>query len=160
MNETFDCIRYRTNWKLEKRRVGEKDFYEVLEWPGNLLLNEGINLLCSLLAGGAGQAYDNAHAYIGVGDSGTAAAAAQTGLQAATNKAWAAMEVGYPTYGTNQRIAFKAVFADGVAEFAWQEFSVGNSVDDSGENLNRKVESKGTKGAGEVWGLTCTITFS
>ena len=135
--------------------------YERSVDEGNVLLNEGINNLLTLGAGDAGGApYTDATAFIGVGDSATAAAAAQTGLQAASNKAWAAMEATYPQFGSNQNIVFKASFASGVGNFEWLEYSVGNSNDDSGENLNRATFSKGTKVVGEVWTLTVTITLS
>lgn len=154
-----DMATHRTVWTLEKRHIWESEPYAVETFEGNLLLNEGITHLLTLGIGGAGTAYGNATAYIGVGDSSTAAAATQTGLQAASNKAWAAMEATYPQV-SNQSIIFRSVFGDGTAEFAWNEFSVGNSNDDSGENLNRKVVAKGTKSPGESWTLTCMITLS
>lgn len=154
-----DMATHRTVWTLEKRHIWESEPYAVETFEGNLLLNEGITNLLTLAMGGAGTAYGNATAYIGVGDSSTAAAATQTGLQAASNKAWAAMEATYPQV-SNQSIIFRSVFGDGTAEFAWNEFSVGNSNDDSGENLNRKVVAKGTKSPGESWTLTCMITLS
>ena len=139
---------------------GEMVLYERSVDEGNVLLNEGINNLLTLAEGAGGNPYSNATAFIGVGDSATAAAAAQTGLQAASNKAWAAMEATFPTFGTSQQIVFKASFASGVGNFEWLEYSVGNSNDDSGENLNRATFSKGTKVVGEVWTLTVTITLS
>ena len=154
-----DTATHRTVWTIEKRRITEAEPYAIETFEGNLLLNEGITLLLTLGMGGAGTAWDNAAAYIGVGDSSTAAAAAQTGLQAAVNKAWEAMEATYPQV-SSQSIIFRSIFEDGDGEFAWNEFSVGNSNDDSGENLNRKVEAKGTKTSGESWTITCTITLS
>ena len=154
-----DMATHRTVWTLEKRHIWESEPYAVETFEGNLLLNEGITHLLTLGIGGGGTVYSNANAYIGVGDSSTAAAASQTGLQAVTNKAWAAMEATYPQV-SNQSIIFRSVFGDGTAEFAWNEFSVGNSNDDSGENLNRKVSAKGTKTSGESWTITCTITLS
>jgi len=150
---------HHTVWEIQKRRIGEAQPYAIERFEGNCLLNEGITLLLTLAMGGAGTVYSNANAYIGVGDSNTAASAAQTGLQAASNKAWAGMEATYPQV-SNQSIIFRSVFDDGEAEFAWNEFSVGNSNDDSGQNLNRKVEAKGTKAEGEAWTITCTITLS
>jgi len=157
MNEGLS---HSTHWKLEKRRVWEPAPYEVSEWDGNLSLNEGLNLVASLICGGAGTAYAEANTYIGVGDSSTAAAASQTALQAATNKFWQVMDTGYPTYGTSQQIVFKATFADGDAEFAWNEYTVSNAATDAGVNLLRKVGSKGTKASGEEWALTITYTLS
>lgn len=67
------------------------------EIDGNLLLNEGIQLLLDLLIGAGGTAYNNANSYIGAGDTNTAESAAQTGLQAPTNKLYKAMEATYPS---------------------------------------------------------------
>lgn len=64
---------------------------------GNLPLNEGIGELWDIVCGlGAPTTFANANAYIGVGDSSSAAAATQTALQASTNKAYKAMETSYP----------------------------------------------------------------
>ena len=127
---------------------------------GNLLLNEGINELTSLIGGTGGVQWDNTNAYLGVGDSSTAAAASQTGLQAVTNKVYVAMEAGFPTYGTSQQIAWKASYGSAVANWNWLEYTVANGNSDSDDNLNRKVEDEGTKTAGQTWELTLTITFS
>lgn len=57
----------------------------------NLLLNEGINAIWTLVAGGSETAYNNANARLCVGDETVAAAATQTDLQAVRNKTvWAA----------------------------------------------------------------------
>lgn len=159
-----DGITHKTEFLLEKFRVvnGLKYPvpYAVERFEKNLGLNEGLNVIASLICGGAGTPYDSANAYIGVGDSSTAAAASQTGLQAPTNKAYAGMEAGYPTFGTNQQIVWRASFADGEAQFAWNEFTIENANLGLGAPLLRKVESKGTKTAGEIWELTVTVTFS
>ncbi len=151
----------RAHWRIEKRLVGESEPYEVSEFEGNVLLNEGINELLLLLIGGAGTEYSNANAHLGVGDSAAAAAAAQTGLQAAVNKFWQGMEATYPTSPpTSQQVVFRSVFADGDAQYDWEEFTVVNDTTDAGENLCRKVSSQGTKAAGQAWTLTFTITIS
>ena len=155
----LDRMTHYTTWKIEKRRVGDPKPYAIEEFEGNLLLNEGIQNLLDLGITAGGTAWTNANSYIGVGDSSSAEAAAQTGLQATTNKAWAAMESTYPSRAS-QTLSFRAEFADSVAEFAWEEFTISNSNDDSGQNLNRKVASKGTKTSGEVWTVTCTVTLS
>jgi len=153
-------IGHTTEFRIVKRRCDDPTIIEVDEWSGNLGLNEGINLLTSLMCGGAGTVFSNANAYIGVGDSSTAAAASQTALQAATNKAYSAMEATYPTFGTNQQVVFNAIFGSGEANFAWNEFTVINAATDAGTNLLRAVAAKGTKIAGEEWEVTITITFS
>lgn len=158
-----DVIRYSTLWTIRKyaddEAYAQRQPFEVREIPGNVLLNEGITELLTLLIGGAGTAYNNAGAFIGVGDSATAAAAAQTGLQASTNKAWLAMEASYPQV-SGQTVTFRGVAGSGVANFDWNEFSVGNSNDDSGENLNRKVSAEGTKASGQTWTVDVAITLS
>lgn len=134
--------------------------YEVSRFAGNLLLNEGINELLTLACGTGATKFDNANAYIGVGDSNTAAAASQTGLQASTNKTYKAMDTSYPTYGTNQKVTFKSTFGSSDANHAWEEFTVANGNSDSAKNLNRKVSRQGTKSAGQTWELTLEITLS
>jgi len=125
----------------------------------NCLLNGGINNLLTLIAGTGGIKYDNATAFIGVGDSATAAAAAQTGLQAATNKAYVAMMASFPTYGTSQLATWKSSFDGSTGNFAWEEFIIGTS--NVGANaLNRKCSSQGTKVSGQVWEISLQITLS
>lgn len=126
---------------------------------GNLLLNEGINALWTLAAGGSETAYNNANAEVGVGDSSSAEAATQTDLQAATNKLFKAMDGGYPTYGTAQKITFRSTFGGSEANYAWNEFSVRNG-NTANKNLNRKVSAQGTKTSGQTWQVTLEITLS
>jgi len=71
----------------------------IKRFRGNVLLNAGINILWTLVAGSGATLYNNANAYIGVGDSTTAAVATQNALQASTNKAYAGMNGGYPVQG-------------------------------------------------------------
>lgn len=130
------------------------------EFEGNLLLNEGINELWTLVAGGGGTAFSNANAYLAVGDSTTSESASQTDLQAASNKLYKAMDVSYPTYGTSQQIVFRSTFGSSDANFSWQEFSVANGSSGTAKNLNRKVSNQGTKLSGQSWQLTLTITLS
>jgi hypothetical protein len=130
--------------------------YEVIEHEGNCLLNSGINEIWDLVAGDSANHFSNSKATIGVGDSDTAAGAAQTDLQAATNKDYHGMEATYPT-STTQAITFKSSFGAGHAEFAWNEWVVKQS--DSAICLNRKVDSLGTKSSG-TWTLEVTITLS
>jgi hypothetical protein len=150
-------------WRIEKYADREKyergEPYEVLEFEGNCLLNEGINLLWTLVCGGSGTPFNNSNAYIGVGDSSTAASATQTGLQG-TNKLYKGMDSGYPTYGSNQRAVWRATFAETEANFTWNEITVANGNSDTATNLNRKVQSMGTKASGTVWVATLTVTLS
>lgn len=131
--------------------------YEVRESEGNLLLNAGIDILLNLLIGAGGTVFSNANAYLGVGDSSTAASASQTDLQASTNKLRVAMDSTYPSLASHV-MSFRSSFTSGQANFAWNEWIIANAA--SGATvLNRKVESLGTKATG-TWTLTVTLTPS
>lgn len=163
MNDIHEQAKWRPHWTVTKyaddKAYKNGESYEVKEIDGNLLLNGGINLLMTLLAGGAGTGFSNANTYLGVGDSTTAAAASQTGLQAATNKTYVAMDASFPTYGTNQQIVFQSTFGSADANYAWNEFVAING-NGTGTALNRLVSSQGTKTAGQTWTLKLTITIS
>ena len=158
-----DLAIHSAKWVLRKY-ADDKAFasdtpFEISEIDGNVLLNEGITVLQALLIGGAGTAYSNANAYLGVGDSNTAEAASQTGLQAASNKTYKAMEASYPSTAS-QTTTWRAVFGSTDANYAWEEFTLVNASTDTGDNLNRKVSSQGTKASGQTWTLDLAITFS
>ncbi len=130
------------------------------EINANLALNEGLGELIDLICGlGSPTKWDNANARLGVGDSNTAADATQTGLQAATNKTFKAMDATWPQR-TNQTVEWRATFGSTEANYNWQEYTVVNASNDTGKNLNRKVADKGTKVSGETWTLSLQITFS
>lgn len=131
----------------------------VEKFRGNCLLNEGIQLLEDIIAGldTTSAKWDNSNARLGVGDGTAAADASQTGLQG-SNKTFKGMDAGYPSR-SNQTLSWRATFGDSEGNHDWQEFTVVNDADDSGTNLNRKVENKGTKSGGN-WTLTLQITFS
>jgi len=129
-------------------------------WLGNLLLNEGINEAWSLLCGTGGVKFDATNAYLGVGDSDTAAVATQTGLQAVTNKLYVAMDSGYPTYGASQKATWKSTYSTAQANFAWKEVTVANGTSDASDNMNRKVQDMGTKTSAVARVLTMDITLA
>lgn len=159
-------LRWRATWKLEKYHGDlptEKDRYgikpyEVVEGEGNLLLNEGINELFTVLCSATGTKYDNTNARIGVGNSNSAANATQTDLQGGST-AWVGMDGGYPTYGSSQEAVFRATFDGSTGNFAWEEWSIDNGAA-SLKNLNRKATSLGTKASGTTWIFTVTLTLS
>lgn len=165
ISEVSDHIKFDRKWKITKF-ASDSDFasgkaYEEIAIDGNMLLNEGINELFTILcSASSGTKFSNANAYIGVGDSSTAEAASQTGLQATTNKLYKAMDTGYPTYGTNQQAIWRATFTGSEANFAWNELTVANGNSDSSVNLNRRVSAQGTKASGQTWQVTLTITLS
>lgn len=101
--------------------------------------------------------FTSANAYIGVGDSTTAFAAAQTDLQASTNKLRKAMDSTYPQRSTNA-LTFKSSFSTGEANFTWAEWGVFNGSS-GGTMLSRKVDALGAKTSG-TWVLTVTLTLS
>lgn len=162
MKEVTDKGSEKSKWTIRKFR-NEEDWkkdkpYEVSEIKGNILLNEGINELWTVLCSSGGTKYDNANAQLGVGDGTVAEDASQTDLQG-SNTTWKGMDGGYPTYGTDQKATFRATFQSDEANHGWQEFSVRNGAT-ANKNLNRKVSDQGTKTSGQVWELTLEITLS
>jgi hypothetical protein len=140
--------------------IARRIAFQLSDFDGNLLLNDGIDdIMWTLICGGAGTAMSNANAYLGVGDSDTAAAAAQTDLQAAVNKIRVGMEDGYPTYGSSQKATFQSSFDGDTANYTWAEFITTNHAS-AATALNRKVSAQGTKTSGQVWVLTEEITLS
>lgn len=123
------------------------------------ITNTGAILAASAIVGDGGIAVlNNANAYLGVGDSTTAFSAAQTDLQAATNKARKAMDATYPTRSSNV-MTLRSTFATGDANWAWEEWGVFNASSAS-TMFSRKVESLGTKTSAQSWVLTATITVA
>lgn len=122
------------------------------------ITDAGRNHLCQAGVGAAVTAFNNANSYIGVGDSTTAFAAAQTDLQAASNKLRKAMDATYPSGGANV-LTFRSTFATTDANFAWQEWGVFNASS-AGTMLDRKVESLGTKTSAQTWQFTVTLTVT
>ena len=158
-----DRVWYKTEWTISKY-ADEAAFlagnpFATTIVKNNVLLNEGIGEMIDLFCGIGGTAFSEANAYIGVGDSDTAAAATQTALQAVTNKAYKAMEADYPVRA-NQTVTFRSVFDGSSGNFAWKEFSVANGNSDLSKNLNRKVSDQGTKTSGQIWTVDLAITFS
>jgi len=133
---------------------------EILIVKGNLLLNEGINAMWNLICGETETDFSESNAYIGVGDDNTAAAATQTGLQAVTNKLYVAVEAGYPTCGSDQKATWQAEFGSSEGNFDWEEITVASGNSDSADNMNRKVQSMGTKASGSTWTVSLEITLS
>ena len=122
------------------------------------LTNAGRDLIAAMLLGEATTDFTNADTYIGVGDSSTAFAAAQTDLQAATNKFRQGMVAANPSRVDNV-ITLNALFATGDANFAWAEWGIFNAAA-AGTMLQRKVEALGTKTSAQSWALTLTITVT
>jgi hypothetical protein len=181
MEKSNDEIGWKAQWRIDKFRDPTGDVAQALqrglpmtkalklhgdaylgkvEWTANLALNEGLAELIDLSFGlGTPTAFDDTNGYLGVGDSNTVASATQTGLQAASNKLYKVFDETYPDR-TDQTVEARATFGSAEANFAWEEYTLANGNSDSAKNLNRKVESKGTKSSGETWTLSLQITFS
>ena len=181
MEKVNEKIGWRALWRIGKFRDPEGEIERMLrlgasvadvvrrfpgafigaeEFVANLALNEGLGELIDLAFGlGAPTAFDTTNGYLGVGDSNSAAAADQTGLQAAANKLYKVFDDGYPSRA-GQTVEARVTFGSAEANFAWNEYTLANGNSDAAKNLNRKVESKGTKSSGETWTLSLQITFS
>jgi hypothetical protein len=114
-----------------------------------MLLNAGINVAWGLVCGAGGTAFDNTHAYIGVGDSSTAAVATQTGIQAGTNHLNIAMDATYPLAAAAQAEVWRSTFTSAQANWAWNEITV-SDANDFTHALNRLVQTMGTKASGDL----------
>jgi len=165
---TKEKIKFKALWTIEKFRGDYKSReeaikvegkpYEVLKFEGNVLLNEGIQQILDDICGLATVTkWDNANARVGVGDGTIAEDPTQTGLQG-VNTAYVGMDAGYPSRSA-QTVTFRGTFDGATGNFAWEEVTVDNgSV--ALINLNRKVQSLGTKASGTTWVLTLELTIS
>lgn len=122
------------------------------------ITNTGAVLAAQCLMNDSATFLNSSNSHLGVGDSTTAFAAAQTDLQAASNKLRKAMESGYPTRSSGA-LTFRSLFGTSEANFAWQEWAVFNASS-AGTMFSRKVESLGTKTNTQSWQLTATITVA
>ena len=172
MDKIVETARHRTAWKVsrwasdEDRRAGRTyaedearrlfGAAQFTEVKGNILLNEGINQLWTILCSSGGTKYDSSNAQLGTGTSNTGEQATDSAL---TSGVWKGMMASYPTYGTSQKATWKSEFLSAEANQAWNEFSVRNGAS-ADLMLNRKVSAQGTKTAGQVWELTLEITLS
>ena len=107
------------------------------------------------MVGESQNAFNNANAYIGVGDSNAAFASDQTDLQAVTNKLRKGMDAGYPSR-SNLTMTWQATFGETDANFAWLEWALFNASS-GGTMANRKQEDKGTKNGGS-WVFKVELT--
>ena len=152
-SENDRIMKVRYSDKEAKKLFGTKQF---TKFEKNLLLNEGINELFTLICSATGTKFDNTNAQVGTGTSSTAADPTDSSL---TSGVWKGMDVSYPTYGTSQKATWKGTYGSGDANQAWNEFSVRNGAS-ADKMLNRKVSSQGTKVVGQTWELTIEISLS
>lgn len=154
----------------------------VSEWSGNLLTTLGLDRVTKLIIGGAGNAFTNANAMVGVGDHGgnstQSQAVGDTDLAAATgatHRYIQGADASNPTQA-NGVITCNATFTSSNGNFAWNEWALGiatGAITPSGAStfasvagtsavmLNHAVpvSSFGTKASGS-WTLQATITLS
>ncbi|HEX2925860.1 MAG TPA: hypothetical protein VHP38_06330 [Ruminiclostridium sp.] len=154
----LDHAKWQPKWTIEKYDANMR-LCNVEQINGNLLLNEGISSLLTLLIGGQEAPFNNSNAYIGVGDGTTAADATQTGLVGA-NKSYAPMDATFPMVSGNT-VTFRATFGPTAGNHAWREFTVSNGNSDTAKNLNRKVEAaQRVKVEPDTWVVQLSITIS
>jgi hypothetical protein len=125
----------------------------------NIFVNVGLAAAWNLVTAQGGTAFSNANANLGVGDSSTAPAVAQTDLQAATNKLRKAMNATYPVAPVNGLEQWQSDFTGAEANYSWQEFAIFNAAA-AGTMLNRSISNQGTKTSGQTWRLTYSFTLS
>lgn len=128
------------------------------------ITNTGAILAASAIIGATDLApvtpLNNANAYIGLGDTNTVFAAAQTDLQAPTNKVRKAMTNStFPSRASNV-LTFQSTFATTDANFAAGilEFGVFNAAS-GGTMFSRKVDnSLGIKTSAQTWIVSVALT--
>lgn len=187
--ESAQGVKWDAEWEVRKYwgpssavLDGTVEPYEIIRKRGNLLLLGGADLLwlglitstrISATTGLKHTVFDNANAAILVGDSNTAAANTQTGLQASsasTDQDAAPMDATYPLHTTGtgttgcRDVTFRGTFTTAQANFAWNEWGVGNSTQTTdpykGRLLNRKVETLGTKTSAATWTFQVKLSLS
>jgi hypothetical protein len=150
----------------------------ILEVDGNILVGGGLAMLTNAIIAGSYDPLTSTRSFVGVGDSSTAAATAQTDLSAVTNKYYNVHDSNptrVTTSVTNDTVQSTSTFTSGVANWAWQEWAwftttttsitpgVGplSGITTGTETMyNRKVASMGTKTVGANWVLTTSVQFS
>jgi hypothetical protein len=150
--------------RIETADVGAD---EVFHGSPNLLVIGGASAFLEFISGNTAAltAFNNANAYIAVGDSSTSAADTQTALQASTNLLRKAMDATYPQHSHSattagaKSIVYRSTFGTSDANFAWNEWAIFNAAA-SGLMLNRKAESLGTKTSAASWVFTATLAMA
>lgn len=123
------------------------------------LVNLARDMIADAIIGGSSYTkFNNANAYLGVGDSNSAFSAALTDLQAATNKLRKAMDATYPSRSSNV-VTYRATFGTTDANWAWNEVGVFNNSS-GGQMLSLASQvALGTKTSAASWVLTHTQTW-
>jgi hypothetical protein len=122
------------------------------------LTDSGRDLVAAAAHGFSYTPFNNANAYLGVGDSTASFVKTQTDLQASTNKLRKAMDATFPQQAANV-ITLQSTFGSSDANFAWQEFGTFNNSS-GGTMLQRKVSALGTKASGQTWQFQVVLTYN
>ncbi len=125
-----------------------------------LLTSGRDHLVRSIILSSGLVAFNNANAYLAVGNGTTAFSAAHTDLQGAS-KTRKAMDATYPTDPPSpvNRLLWRSTFATGDANHAWDEVGVANAST-AGTMLSRLVTALGTKTVSGTWVLTYYIDIT
>lgn len=146
-------------WNDTKRKLAGLPYDDYACSVQNIIVDNGANELLKIISGNGGTPYNSANSYIYVGTDTTPESATDTGIKASgVNKAYAAMDTGYPVVSGRQAI-YRASFGDTSANFAWNEASIVNGTGTNAIAMNRKVESLGVKATG-TWTLQITISLT
>lgn len=121
------------------------------------LTDAGITHIADASIGAAVTAFNNANAYLGVGNSATAFNATQTDLIGAS-KFRQAMESTYPSRALLV-VTFRSLIGTADGNYAWEEWGLFNAAA-AGTMLVREVSSLGTKTSAQSWQLTVEVTFN
>jgi hypothetical protein len=155
----WEVKKYWGDHSLASREDGLVHPYEIVTGEGNVLITTGVNTMLNALIGTAITAYSNANCRLGVGDSATAPTAADTDLNAATNKTRQLADATYPSIATNV-MTIQATFATGAANYSWLEWGTFNTASAGSGMLNHANPNLGTKTSAAAWALKVTITVA
>lgn len=174
----FDEMRWSCKTRIEKYH-NDEDYknnkpYDIIDIKGNTALINGLKLLWNLAIGNGDDTnkyfFSSSNACIGVGNSSASANSAQTGLLG-SSRYYKPMDqstgIIYP-YITNNTVTFRAKFGSTEGNFTWNEWGVingnpmspGQRDESTMVQLNRKVESMGTKVAGSTWVIVVDLTIN
>lgn len=155
---------WRVTWEVRKwfdeaKKLAGFEPDEVCVETQNIILDSGANEMLQLITGTGGTAFSAANSYLYVGTDNSPENAAQTGILATgNNRAYAAVDAGYPAV-TGRQMVYQATFGTNDANFAWNEASIVNGTGVNAVSMNRKVSSFGTKTQGS-WSLRITVSLT
>jgi hypothetical protein len=124
-----------------------------------VLLTSACVPLAKAMMGDSYTPLNAANAHIGIGDSTAAAAKGQTDLQAASNKAYLAMDSSYPQR-SGAAVTFQVTADGSTANYAWNEFLVcDGSPGTAWSRFVQQLNGGVAKSAGQIWTLQVTVTM-